>query len=101
VTRIIAGRAKGRRLLAPRGQGTRPTASRVKQTLFDILAPRVRGCRFLDLCAGTGAVGLEALSRGAAGVVLVEQDERAVALIRRNVAELQAGPGEVGVRRAD
>ncbi len=101
MTRIIAGQAKGRRLLAPRGRATRPTASRVKQTLFDILAPRLPGCRFLDLCAGTGAVGFEALSRGAAEVVLVERDERTCALIRRNATELAAGPGKAGVRRQD
>lgn len=101
MTRIIAGRAKGRRLVAPRGSATRPTASRVKQTLFDILAPQLPDSRFLDLCAGSGAVGLEALSRGAAEVVLVERDARAAALVRVNAATLSAGPGRVEVRRAD
>jgi 16S rRNA (guanine966-N2)-methyltransferase len=101
VTRIIAGRAKGRRLVAPRGQATRPTASRVKQTLFDILAPRLPGSRFLDLCAGTGAVGLEALSRGAAEVVLVERDARVAALMRVNAVALSEGAGRVDVRRSD
>ena len=101
MTRIIAGRAKGRRLAAPRGSATRPTASRVKQTLFDILAPCLPGCRFLDLCAGSGAAGLEALSRGAAEVVLVERDARVAALVRVNAAALSAGAGRVEVRRSD
>src|SRR2546426_12564388 len=67
MSRIIAGRAKGRRLAAPKGLDTRPTGGRVKQTLFDILAPELPGCRFLDAFAGAGGIGLEALSRGAAG----------------------------------
>jgi 16S rRNA (guanine966-N2)-methyltransferase len=98
VTRIIGGEAKGRRLDAPRGSATRPTASRVKQTLFDLLAPRLSGCRFLDLFAGSGAVGLEALSRGAAEVVLVENDRRAVKLIRRNAERLGPLGPHVNVR---
>ena len=72
VTRIITGHAKGRRLQTPAGDATRPTGARVKQTLFDILAPRLRGCRFLDAFAGSGGIGLEALSRGASRVVLVD-----------------------------
>jgi 16S rRNA (guanine966-N2)-methyltransferase len=98
--RIIAGRGKGRRLATPRGSATRPTAARVKQTLFDILARRLPGCRFLDLCAGGGTVGLEAASRGAALVVLVELDRHAAALIRRN-AEALAAPCDVDVRAVD
>ncbi len=73
MTRIIGGTGKGRRLRSPRGEATRPTGARVRQTLFDILAPRLPGCRFLDAFAGSGSVGLEALSRGAARVVLVEK----------------------------
>ena len=65
MTRIIGGTGKGRRLRTPRGEATRPTGARVRQTLFDILAPRMPGCRFLDAFAGNGGVGLEALSRGA------------------------------------
>ena len=84
--RIIAGTHKGRRLSTPRWAGLRPTSDRLRGTLFDILGPRVEGARVLDGCAGTGAVGLEALSRGAAHVVFVDQDPRAVALIRRNAA---------------
>jgi 16S rRNA (guanine(966)-N(2))-methyltransferase RsmD len=100
VTRIIGGRGKGRRLSAPRGLETRPTGARVRQTLFDILAPRLPGCRFLDAFAGSGAVGLEALSRGAAAVVLIEQSAPAVAAIRNNTTVVGAG-GDVQVFRQD
>jgi 16S rRNA (guanine966-N2)-methyltransferase len=82
--RIIAGRLKGRRLSAPTWDGLRPTSDKLRETLFNVLAPRVSGARVLDLCAGTGAVGLEALSRGAAAVTAVERDARAVALARGN-----------------
>ena len=78
MARIIAGRGKGRRLTAPKGRETRPTGARVRQTLFDVLAPRLPGCRFLDAFAGGGAVGLEALSRGAASSVLIETSGAAV-----------------------
>ena len=84
--RIIGGAHKGRRLSTPRWEGLRPTSDRLRETLFNILAPRVEGARVLDGCAGTGAVGLEALSRGAAHAVFIDSDPRAVALIRRNVA---------------
>ena len=82
--RIIAGRFKGRRLAAPTWEGLRPTSDKLRETLFNVLAPRLAGARVLDLCAGTGSVGLEALSRGAAAVVAVDADARAVALARRN-----------------
>lgn len=82
--RIIAGRFKGRRLAAPTWDGLRPTSDKLRETLFNVLAPRVTGARVLDLCAGTGAVGLEALSRGAAAVTAVDTDARAVVLARRN-----------------
>ena len=88
--RILAGRAKGRRLKAPRGARTRPTASRVRQVLFDILAPQLPGCRFLDALAGSGGVGLEALSRGASQVVFVDRSVEALAAVRRNVTALAA-----------
>ncbi len=84
--RIIGGTHGGRRLFTPRWDGLRPTSDRLRETLFAILGPRVEGARVLDGCAGTGAVGLEALSRGAAHVVFVDRDPRAVALIRRNAA---------------
>jgi 16S rRNA (guanine966-N2)-methyltransferase len=84
--RIIAGEFKGRRLEAPRWDGLRPTSDKLRETLFNILAPRVSGAAVLDLFAGTGAVGLESLSRGARHVVFVEHDRRAAALIAANVA---------------
>jgi 16S rRNA (guanine966-N2)-methyltransferase len=86
MTRIIAGLAKGRRLQVP-ADGTRPTADRAREGLFNSLAATMEldGARVLDLYAGTGAVGLEALSRGASRVVLVESDRRAAEILRRNV----------------
>jgi 16S rRNA (guanine(966)-N(2))-methyltransferase RsmD len=101
VARIIAGKGKGRRLKAPAGEATRPTAARLRQSLFDILSPRLPGCRFLDLFAGSGAIGLEALSRGAVHVTLVDEDREAVDSIRRNAAALAAAGGEARVLRQD
>lgn len=101
MSRIIGGHGKGRRLSAPAGQATRPTGARVRQTLFDILAPRIPGCRFLDALAGSGAVGLEALSRGAARVVLVDQSGTAVSAIRENLALLKGAPGQAQVLRQE
>jgi 16S rRNA (guanine966-N2)-methyltransferase len=94
VSRILAGRSKGRRLLAPQGFKTRPTGSRVKKSLFDILAPEMQGARFLDVCAGGGGVGLEALSRGALQVVFLESSAEACATIRENLKTIGAR-GEV------
>ena len=99
MARIIGGEGKGRRLKAPKGLATRPTGARVRQTLFDILAPRLPGCRFLDAFAGAGAVGLEALSRGAALVVLVDVAADAVAAMRANAALLTRAGGEVRIVR--
>lgn len=84
--RVIAGRLKGRRLQGPRWDGLRPTSDSLRETLFNVLGPRVTGARVLDGYAGTGALGIEALSRGAAHVTFVEADRRAVALIGRNLA---------------
>jgi 16S rRNA (guanine966-N2)-methyltransferase len=100
VSRIIGGRGKGRRLKTPPGLATRPTGARVRQSLFDILAPRLTGCRFLDAFAGGGAVGLEALSRGARTVVLVDSSAAAVAAARENARAL-GGAGEVRLHRQD
>lgn len=83
--RITAGTAKGTHLRTP-GAGVRPTSDRVKEALFNALAPRLTDARILDLFAGTGALGIEALSRGAAAAVFVERDARAAAAIRRNLA---------------
>lgn len=99
--RVIAGRGRGRRLESPRGDATRPTGSRVKQTLFDILAGEVPGSRFLDVFAGGGGIGLEALSRGAARVVLVDDRAEAAAAIRRNAQLLAGVGGEVRIFRQD
>ena len=89
MTRIVAGSARGRRLAVP-GQGTRPTAERVREALFSALASRMdfEGARVLDLFAGSGALGLEALSRGAETVVLIESDARAAAVVRANVTSV-------------
>ena len=83
--RIIAGNNKGCRLFGPTWKGLRPTSDRVRETLFNVVRNDVVGARFLDGCAGTGAIGLEALSRGATSAMFVECDQRAVALIRKNV----------------
>jgi 16S rRNA (guanine966-N2)-methyltransferase len=83
--RIVAGTFRGRRLLAPKGQEIRPTSDRVREAIFSIIGPAVEGARVLDLFAGTGALGLEALSRGASEAVFVDQSVNAVRLIRSNV----------------
>ena len=83
--RIIAGTHRGRRLDAPDWPGLRPTSDRLRETLFNILAPRMPDATVLDGCAGTGAVGIEALSRGAAHVTFVDQDRRAAALVSANL----------------
>jgi 16S rRNA (guanine966-N2)-methyltransferase len=85
---VIAGSRGGRALVAPRGKGTRPTADRVREALFSILGD-VRGVRVLDLFAGSGALAIEALSRGALQATLVDSSPAAVAAIRRNLRELQ------------
>lgn len=86
--RIIAGSARGRRLKGPRGPGLRPTSDQVREALFNILGERVRGAHVLDLFAGTGALSLEALSRGATHAVLVDKGREALALCRDNGALL-------------
>jgi 16S rRNA (guanine(966)-N(2))-methyltransferase RsmD len=83
--RVIAGSAKGRRLSAVPGQSTRPITDRVKEALFDILAETVVDTRFLDLFAGTGSVGIEALSRGACQATFIDNSKRAIATIHRNL----------------
>jgi 16S rRNA (guanine966-N2)-methyltransferase len=103
--RIVAGAYRGRQLKSPTWDGLRPTSDRLRETLFDILGPSVRGARVLDGYAGTGAIGIEALSRGAAQVTFVEQDPRAVKLIAANLALvaasgaiIRAGLAEAGTR---
>jgi 16S rRNA (guanine966-N2)-methyltransferase len=84
--RVIAGRFKGRRLKVPKGYHVRPTSDKVKGALFNILGPRVEGARVMDLFAGTGSVGIEALSRGAAHVVFVEDNPEARSALEANLA---------------
>jgi 16S rRNA (guanine966-N2)-methyltransferase len=98
--RVIAGRFGGRRLQAPPGQGTRPTSDRVREALFSALGD-LAGARVLDLFAGSGALGLEALSRGAAHATFVERDRRAAAVLRDNVATLGLRPQEAQVLQRD
>src|SRR5712692_7227942 len=86
--RIIAGKYRGRKLNSPRLLQTRPTSDRLRETLFNILAPRIHGSRFLDICAGSGAVGIEALSRGASDVTFIENSRQACAVIEANLASL-------------
>ena len=83
--RVIAGSLKGRRLQAPAWEGLRPTSDKLRETLFNVVAARIGDARVLDGFAGTGAVGIEALSRGAAHVTFVESDPRAVRLIEGNL----------------
>ncbi|HKG23262.1 MAG TPA: 16S rRNA (guanine(966)-N(2))-methyltransferase RsmD [Blastocatellia bacterium] len=94
--RVIGGKYRGRRLRAATGLDVRPTSDRLRETLFNILAPSIRGSRFLDICAGSGAVGIEALSRGAAHVTLIERSRPTFAIIRENLRALAIG-GEARV----
>ncbi len=91
--RVIAGTLRSRLLLAPRGSATRPTSDRLRETLFNVLGPTVAGARFADLYAGTGAVGIEAHSRGAAHVHLVEREPAAIATLRANLTALKISAG--------
>jgi len=105
--RVIAGSARKRRLKAPPGRDVRPTADRVKEALFNILAEHTHGCTFLDLFAGTGGVGIEALSRGAEKAVFVEKDARVIKVLQENLsltglavrAETICGEVENGLKR--
>src|SRR5437016_1336178 len=83
--RVVTGEAKGRKLKAPKTTGTRPIIDRVKTALFDILSTRVEDARFLDLFAGTGSVGIEALSRGAASATFIEMSHSVLKLVRENL----------------
>jgi len=91
--RVIAGAFKGRVLQSPSWEGLRPTSDRLRETLFNVLAARAAGARVLDLFAGTGALGIEALSRGAAHVTFVEKNRRAIALIEENLKACGVGEG--------
>src|ERR1051325_10515280 len=87
--RIIAGEFRGRKLLPPQGDATRPITDRVKQSLFDILTPHIEGARVYDLFAGTGSMGLESLSRGATHVAFFESDRSAIERLKKNIATLK------------
>ncbi|WP_432247743.1 16S rRNA (guanine(966)-N(2))-methyltransferase RsmD [Streptomyces sanyensis] len=104
MTRVIAGAAGGRRLAVPPGNGTRPTSDRAREGLFSAWEARLgslQGARVADLYAGSGAVGLEALSRGAAHALLVEADARAVRTVRENARALGLPGAEVRAGRAE
>src|SRR5262245_33103637 len=96
--RVIAGSLKGRQLKAPTWEGLRPTSDKLRGTIFNILAPRIAGARVLDAYAGTGAVGIEALSRGAASATFVDDDRRAQKLIEANLARCGIANGYVIIR---
>ncbi|MCI0489154.1 MAG: 16S rRNA (guanine(966)-N(2))-methyltransferase RsmD [Blastocatellia bacterium] len=91
--RVIGGIYRGRSLRTPKGLTVRPTSDRMRETLFNILASEIEGSRFLDLCAGSGAVGIEALSRGAARAVFVDLSRRSCAVIEENLAQLGISQG--------
>ena len=95
--RVISGKYRGRRLKSPPSLQTRPTSDRLRETLFNILAPKIKGSRFLDLCAGSGAVGIEALSRGAAHVTFVDRSRKMYALIEANLKSLDVSDDEIEV----
>lgn len=105
--RVIAGSAKGRRLQVPSSKGLRPTADRARETLFNVLAPQLAAAVFLDAFAGSGAVGIEALSRGAKEAVFVERERGAAAVLAANLelcglsgaAEIIRAPWIAAVRR--
>lgn len=97
--RVIAGKYRSRRLTAPQGVETRPTSDRLRETLFNVIGPAIEDSVWLDLFAGSGAVGIEALSRGARSVYFVESGQRAVRAIRANLAALKIEEGFEVVER--
>jgi 16S rRNA (guanine966-N2)-methyltransferase len=107
--RVISGEYGGQPLKALKGQSLRPTSAKLRETLYDVLGDRVRGAKFLDAYAGSGAVGIEALSRGAEEVVFLEAHRPAIELIRKNLQilgmqsrfQIIAGPAEKGVERLE
>jgi len=86
--RIVAGTLRGRTIDGPKWDGLRPTSDSLRETLFNVLGPSIDGARVMDVFAGTGAVGIEAVSRGASHVRFIERDPRAIALIERNISKL-------------
>jgi len=99
--RVIAGIYKGRRLKTLEGLSVRPTSDRMRETLFNILAPRIEGARFADVCAGSGAIGIEALSRGAGLVTFIESSLKAARIISENLRNCGIGWEEYRVINRD
>jgi 16S rRNA (guanine966-N2)-methyltransferase len=99
--RIIAGKWRGRRLAALKGDRVRPTADRVKEAMFSILGPQLPGATFLDLCCGTGGLGLEALSRGAVRVFFVDESRHSLDQVRRNLEILGVSGDTASVHLGD
>lgn len=95
--RVIAGKYRGRVLKSPPSMQVRPTSDRLRETLFNVIAPRMTGVRFLDLCAGSGAVGIEALSRGAARATFVDRSRKLCGLIEANLDLLEIPEDETDV----
>jgi 16S rRNA (guanine(966)-N(2))-methyltransferase RsmD len=98
--RIIAGKYRGRRLRAPVGRGVRPTSDRLRESIFNIIGPAIQDAEIIDIFAGTGAMGIEALSRGAARVLFIDNNRRALETIRTNVDPLRI-PEQWALRRWD
>src|SRR5215471_20006105 len=99
--RVIAGKYRGRKLKSPPSLQTRPTSDRLRETLFNVLAPRIEGALFLDLCAGSGAAGIEALSRAAEHVAFVDQSRKIIGLIESNLEALGVDDDEVEVVKCE
>ena len=95
--RVIAGKFRGRNLKSPPSLKVRPTSDRLRETLFNVIAPRIEGARFLDLCAGSGAVGIEAISRGATHATFVDQSRKMCALIASNLELCRISAAESSV----
>ncbi|MBA3514322.1 MAG: 16S rRNA (guanine(966)-N(2))-methyltransferase RsmD [Pyrinomonadaceae bacterium] len=99
--RIIAGKYRGRNLKSPPSMQVRPTSDRLRETLFNVIAPRIEGTRFLDLCAGSGAIGIEALSRGAAHVTFVDRSRKMCGLVESNLDLVGIPESETEVVQAE
>jgi 16S rRNA (guanine966-N2)-methyltransferase len=99
--RIIAGKYRGRKLKSPPSIKVRPTSDRLRETLFNVLAPRVPEAKFLDLCAGSGAVGIEALSRGASHITFVDRSRKMRSLIEANLDLCRIPEGEIEVLQSE
>ncbi len=99
--RVIAGKYRGRNLKSPPSLEVRPTSDRLRETLFNVLAPRISGARFLDLCAGSGAVGIEALSRGATHVTFVDRSRKMCGLVEANLDLCRIPEDETTVVQAE